>query len=139
MDAVEILVPIAVCVVLPVLIVLIIGLVRKNETNRKAEVMLKAIEAGVPIDPELFKTTSKRTKTLKDELLEKLNGACITSLMGIALLTLGIVSDFHPMGEEFLPSGMMLLAGSIMLAVGFALFVSYFVGKKLYSKELNNE
>ena len=33
-----VLVPIAVCVVLPVLIVFIIGRVRQNETNRKAEV-----------------------------------------------------------------------------------------------------
>ena len=37
---VTVILPIFICVVLPVAIVLIIGLVRRNETNRRAEVML---------------------------------------------------------------------------------------------------
>ena len=51
----DILLPIGVCVVLPVTIVWLIMRTRQNETNRKAEIMLKAIEAGVAVDPNLFK------------------------------------------------------------------------------------
>ena len=70
----NILVPIAICVVLPVLIVWLIGRVRQNETNRKAEIMLKAIENGQSIDPEIFKS-NKQTTSVKKDLLDKLNGA----------------------------------------------------------------
>ena len=81
----NILVPLGVCVALPVLIVWLVARVRKNETDRKAEIMLKAIENGQSIDPEFFKP-SKKNVSVKKELLDKLNGACITGLMGIAFL-----------------------------------------------------
>lgn len=37
----DILIPIGVCVVLPVMIVWLINRTRQNETNRKTEIMLK--------------------------------------------------------------------------------------------------
>ena len=43
-------VPVFVCVVLPIVIVWLVARTRQNEANRKAEIMLKAIEAGVPVD-----------------------------------------------------------------------------------------
>ena len=63
MDA--ILVPIAVCVVLPVMIVWLINRTRQNETNRRTEIMLKAIEAGATI----FKAQQeqKGPRTIKGE------------------------------------------------------------------------
>ena len=44
MHLMNILVPLGVCVVLPVLIVWLVTRVRKNETDRKAEIMIKAIK-----------------------------------------------------------------------------------------------
>ena len=129
----NVLVPIAVLVILPVLIVFIIGRVRQNETNRKAEVMLKAIETGQTIDPEFFKP-SKKKASLKQELLEKLNGACITSLMGTAFLLLYVFKVTNFGFAAFLP-----YAGAAMLAVGIGLFISYFTGKKLLAKEIEAE
>ena len=129
----NILVPIAICVVLPVLIVFIIGRVRQNETNRKAEVMLKAIENGQPINPEAFVPKKKRG-SIKQDLLDKLNGACITFLMGLAFLLLCVfnVSDFG--FNDILP-----YAAAAMMAVGIALFISYFTGKKMLAKEIEAE
>ena len=123
--------PIFICVVLPVLIVFIIGRVRKNETDRKAEIMLKAIENGASIDPNFFKPVRKQ-KTIKQNLLEKLNGACITGLIGIAFLILhftGVFDDTH-----YLP-----FAGALMLAVGIGLLISYLVGKKMLAGEIEAE
>lgn len=129
----NVLVPIAVCVVLPVMIVFLVGRAHQNEVNRKAEVMLKAIETGQTIDPEFFKP-SKKKASLKQELLEKLNGACITSLMGTAFLLL-YVFKVNTFGfAAFLP-----YAGAAMLAVGIGLFISYFAGKKMLAKELEAE
>lgn len=139
MDLVAILVPLGVCVVLPVMIVLIIGLVRKNEANRKAEVMLKAIEAGTPIDPELFKKPERRPKTVKDDLLDRLSGASITSLMGIVFLAAGIYFNCCPAKDLWWSPSMMILAGGVLLAVGIGLFIVYFTGKRVYSKELESE
>ena len=130
----EVLIPIAVCVVLPVLIVWFVSRVRQNETNRKAEIMLKAIENGQSIDPDMFKT-NKAKSSIKKDLLEKLNGACITTLMGLAFLLLYFFKATPDYGfATFLP-----YAGSAMLAVGIGLFISYFAGKKMLAKEIEAE
>lgn len=125
--------PIAICVVLPVLLVYIIGRVRKNETDRKAEIMLKALENGATIDPNFFKPAKKK-KSVKKELLEKLNGALITGLMGLAFLLLYFLGAADSSISSLLP-----FAGAVMLAVGIGLFVSYYVGKKMLAKEIEEE
>ena len=134
-------VPVFICVVLPVVVVWLVTRAKQNETNRKAEIMLKAIEAGVPVDMEQFKSAKKKAPvSIKQDLLEKLNGACITGLMGIGFLTLGIlrvvITDF---GRNTLLNKFWLPAGCVLLAVGIGLFISYFVGKKLLAKEIEAE
>jgi len=134
----ELLIPIFVCVVLPVSIVWITGRVKQNETNRKTEIMLKSIEAGATLDPEMFKDHSKRAKTIREELLEKLSGGCITGLMGVAFLALFFLQKYNP----GLPIGFVNLlpvAGGVMMAVGIGLLVSYFAGKKLLAKDIEAE
>ena len=138
----DILIPIFICVVLPITIVWLVSRAKQNETNKKAEIMLRAIEAGVPVDLSQFNDDKKKpNKTVKQSLLEKLNGACITSLMGAAFLTFGIVRYFNPAfgGEDMFLEDLLLPAGAIMLAVGIGLFISYFVGKKLLAKEIESE
>jgi hypothetical protein len=136
MYAYEILIPLGVCVILPVMIVWLVSRVRQKEIDRKAEIMLKAIEAGVEIDPELFgenkKTEVPRAK-IKSKLLDKLSGACITSLMGVAFLIIRFLG-FSPDWAIYFP-----LAGVVLLAAGIGLFVSYFVGKKFLAKEIEAE
>ena len=132
----EIIVPIFVCVVLPVAIVLIIGLVKRNETNRRAEVMLKAIENGQSIDPQLF-ARPKKKQSIKQDLLEKLNAACITSFMGVAFLLIFFFGK--EWADNFFPTSLWLIAGGVMLAVGIGLFIGYFTGKKVLAKEIEAE
>ena len=134
-------VPVFICVILPVVVVWLVTRAKQNETNRKADIMLKAIEAGVPVAMEQFKSAKKKAPvSIKQELLDKLNGACITSLMGIGFLTLGIlrvvITDF---GRNTLLNKFWLPAGCVLLAVGIGLFISYFVGKKLLAKEIEAE
>ena len=128
----DILVPIFVCVVLPVTIVWIVSHARQQETNKKAEIMLKAIEAGVPVDLSQLQSRKQR-KSIKQDLLDKLSGACITSFMGVGFLAYGLLGS----GEEL--AGFTTIAGAVMLAVGIALFVSFFVGKKMLAKEIEAE
>ena len=134
-------VPVFICVVLPVMVVWLVTRARQNETNRKAEIMIKAIEAGVPVDMDQFKSAKKKGSTsIKQDLLEKLNGACITGLMGIGFLTLGIlrviIADF---GRNTLLNKFWLPAGCVLLAVGIGLFITYFTGKRMLAKEMEAE
>ena len=134
--------PVFICVVLPIAIVWLVARTRQQETNRKAEIMLKAIEAGVPVDMTQFEPAKKQKgpRSIKQDLLEKLNGACITSLMGIGFLTLGIIRAINGTFDVSLfLNKFWLPAGGILLAVGIGLFVSYFAGKKLLAKEIEAE
>ena len=134
MNPYEFLIPLGVCVVLPVLIVWIIGRVQQNETNRKAEIMLKAIENGTEINPDLFKSNRNKMKSIKKDLLEKLNGACITGMLGLAFLFLMLFGNMKSFMANYLP-----LAAAMLLAVSVGLFVSYFAGKKMLAKEIEAE
>ena len=135
----DILVPIFVCVVLPVFIVWLVTRARQHETDKKTEIMLKAIENGAEIDPEFFKT-KQSTRSIKQELMDKFTGACVTSFMGIAFLAIGLLNRSNPgmfKGLWFLETA--LSAGAILLAIGFALFLSYLVSKRTLAKEIESE
>lgn len=128
----DILVPIFICVLLPVAIVWIVGRTRQNETNRKTEVLLKAIESGAQIDADMFKDKEKTPRSVKQQLLDKLTTGCITSFMGAAFLAMYVLKvEFF---ADLLP-----IAGFILLAVGLAMFISYFVGKNMLAKEIEAE
>ena len=102
----------------------------------------KLKEAGVTsistpeeFEAALVKVFNKNKKTsIKKDLLEKLNGACITSLMGLGFLILkltGIKIGF--------PGDFLILGAVVLIAVGIGLFASYFVSKKMLAKEIELE
>lgn len=126
--------PIFICVVLPVTVVWLALRARQHAIDKKAEIMLKAIESGASIDPNLLKPQTKQ-KSLKEKLLSRLTGACVTSLLGAAFLIGSLVLDWD---ITFVPIQTSLLGG-ILLAVGIALFVSYFAGKNMLAKEIEAE
>ena len=135
----DILVPLGVCVALPVLIVWLVMRARQNEMNSKTEVMLKAIEAGVPVDADFFRS-HKTPKSVKERLLKRLASACVTSLLGLAFVAVGIFMKVH-FGESVNAGSMMtsIVIGSILLAIGIGLFIVYFIGKKMLAKEIEAE
>ena len=133
-------VPIFICVVLPSIIIWLIGRVKQNETNRKAEIMLKALDNGAKIDTDFFRSSSE-SKTIKERLLGRLTGACITSLLGIALIVSGLFFWFDAYDKMGEPGIFLVLAviGGVLLAVGISLFIIYFTSKKMLSKEIAAE
>lgn len=128
----EILVPLGICLVLPVMIVWLVMRTRQNEMNRKTEIMLKAIESGATIDPEFFKPQRKGQKTIKERLLGRLAWASSLSMIGIAFLITSLVTGNNCDQDD-------LIIGGILLAIGLALFVVFFVGKKMLAKEMDAE
>lgn len=122
--------------VLPVMLVWLVTRVRRNEIDKKTEVMLKAIESGATIDSDLFKKTPKKRKSTKERLLNRLICGCAASIIGAALTAIGIIPWMTLEDDTFAP---LLIFGGISLAVGIALFIGFFVGRKMLAKEMEAE
>ena len=134
----DIIIPIGICVLLPIVVVLLNTLKARNETNKKTEVMLKAIESGATIDADLFKTQLTPAKTIKEKLLARLTAACIVSAIGLSIcITTLLLSYIGGVPTRIIQS--FIVIGGIILAVGIALFVVYFVGKRMLAKEIEAE
>ena len=132
----DIIVPIGICVVLPVMLVWLVTRVRRNEIEKKTEVMLKAIESGATIDSDLFKEAPKKRKSTKERLLNRLVCGCAASIIGAALTAIGIIPWMTLEDDTYAP---LLIFGGISLAVGIALFIGFFVGRKMLAKEMEAE
>ena len=138
----EIFIVIGICVVMPVMIVWLINRTRQNETNRKTEIILKAIEAGITIDANFFKTQQdhKGPKTIKERLLRRLSGGCICTLVGITLGVVGIVNHVNWDGSVATDSGVTaIIVGGVLLGIGISLIIVFFVSKKMLAKEIEAE
>lgn len=133
----DIIATVGICVVLPIVIVWLINRKKTNETNRRAEIMLKAIEAGSTVDLNLFQEPQKQ-KSIKEKLLDRLTAAWIATLVGLPIIAFGI-SMYCLLDNP--SSGVLMIAGigGIILAIGIALFGVYFAGKKLLATELEAE
>lgn len=122
------LVPISICVVLPIAVVLITSLTKMNSENKRAFIVIKAIEANKDVDTDkLIESLRKPQKTPREILNFRLLRGCIFSLVGVALAIVGIASFIA--GSEFESDSVAcpLVFGGISLAVGIGYLIVYFV------------
>ena len=81
----EFLVPISICAILPISIVLVVFLASMYSEKKRAQVLIKAIEANNSIDADkLADALRKPKKTALEILNRRLLWGCIFSLIGIA-------------------------------------------------------
>lgn len=127
----DILVPIFVCVVLPVAIVLIVFLAAMNSDNKRAAVIIKAIEVsgGADID-KLSETLRKQKKSPREILNLRLLRGCIFTLIGLSVIIVGIANliagSIFRSDQVTVP----LMIGAPCLAVGISYLIVYFVSRK---------
>ncbi len=127
---VEILVPIFVCVVLPIGIVLIVSLSKMNSDNKRSQIIIKAIEANKDVDTDkLIESLKKQQPTPREILNARLLRGCIYSLIGIVLAILGIIGIAIGYGNEN-ESAAAFIFGGISLAIGISYLIVYFVTRK---------
>ena len=127
----QILVPIFVCVVLPVAIVAIVFAAAINNDNKRAKVLIKAIESNCGIDADkLAEALQKPKKTALEILNLRLLRGCIFSFIGLALCIIGIVSLCT--GSVFSEDSVTvpLVFGGVSLAIGLSYLVVYFVTRR---------
>lgn len=133
----DILIPLGVCVVLPVLVVWLVMRKKTNETNRRTEVMLAAIEKGSDVNAEkllgLFDKTGKPTKTTRTALKERLMGKLLASFI---LMGIGIAFSIYALlmsiqgGSNTNDLAAYSFVSAVLLLVGVAFLISYFISRK---------
>lgn len=129
---------ISVLVVLPILIVWLVMRALQHQVDKKTEIMMKAVENGVQLDPSFFSNVGSKKKSVKSKLMGYLTTAMVTGSVGLismlVILIGGITSDM--INEDSGQFIVLLIVCGIILAVGIAFFIVYSVGKKTYAKEL---
>lgn len=122
-ELVSLIVPLGVCVVLPVLIIWIVFRAGMNKDNKRAAVIMKAIEldkGNIDVD-RLAENLRDRQKTPRELLNARLLRGCIFTLVGVALtLCEYTVADME---------GVSVL-GYVSLAIGFGYLIVYFATRK---------
>lgn len=135
MEMVALLIPICICVVLPVMVVWLVTRARIKKNEQKMAVLVKAIENGVEIDPELLVSETESSRNTKMKLIKKLTTGIVCSLIGIALLVCPSLEAFEGVaGLE-----MLYVIGGALVAIGVAYIVTFFVGKRYLAPEVEAE
>lgn len=139
-ELVDVLLPISICVILPILIVWINNKRSKHETDRQSEIMLKAIEKGVEINPEFFNSKRVEAMSIKERLLRKFTGGVITGLTGVVLTIAFAIIHINAVSNSIVSlTTIGIIISSTLIAVGAALLISYYVGGKSLAKEIEAE
>ena len=134
----ETIVPIGICVVLPIIIVWLIMRRKTNETNKRTEVVLAVIEKTPELDMEdLIRKMNPKTKTTKERLMGRLLWGLVFIAIGTSLLLSALYQDnLGGAGPEYFPiycgSGCLLLIGISFVAV-------FFISKRMLAKEIEAE
>ncbi|MBQ0044930.1 MAG: hypothetical protein KBT05_07905 [Bacteroidales bacterium] len=134
----DLIIVVCVCVILPVSVVALIVWSARNNTNRKAEIMTKAIEAGVSIPEDFWDRMGGKSEkagklgegTIKAKLLRSLRSGVILSGIGI-ILTVTSIATFS---NDFFT-----LSGLILLVVGIGNIVYYIVASKSLADRIQAE
>ncbi len=133
------LVPIFVCVVLPIAIVLIVSLAKMNADNKRTQIILKAIEANRDVDTEkLIESMKKPEKTALQILNLRLLRGCIFSLVGLGLVIVAVVGLLNDVPFADDPVSVPLVFGSASLTVGLSYLIVYFVTRRQLKSSEND-
>ena len=135
----DVMVPIGICVILPVSIVMLYLRARKHETNKRTEILLAAIEKNAEIDVEDFLAKlAPPKKSIKQMLLTKLMWGSIITAIGAGAMGYTIYADVMGEMRVGILQNCYLFSAPILL-VGVAILIVFFVSKKILAKELQAE
>ena len=134
-DLLETLLPIFVMVVLPVMVVWLVTRARLKKNEQKMAVLVKAIENGVDIDPALLVSETEGGRNTKMKLVRKLTTGVICAIIGLAVLICTQLDAFDGVAGI----QMLYIIGGVLIAVGAAYILAFFVGRKYLAPEIEAE
>lgn len=127
----DIILPLCICVVLPIAVVLITSLTKINADNKRSQVIIKAIDANKDIDADKLAESLKNTqKTPREILNRRLQRGTMYSIIGVMLLIVGGING--AIGSSIDDDGVAipLIAGGIAIAIGLSNLITYRVSSK---------
>lgn len=127
------LIPIFICVVLPISIVAIVFRASINSDNKRAQVLIKAIESNCGIDADKLAEALRKPKKSDREILNlRLLRGCIFSFLGLGFFVVAILSLASKTSlyydPAYLPFSLIICIPS--LAIGISYLIVYFLTRK---------
>lgn len=130
------LIPIGVCVVLPIMIVWIVFKAKTNNDNKRADVLIKAIENNANIDAEkLAEALGKQQISAKELLNRRLLRGCMFTILGVAFSIIALTFSAAPEDMQFIS----YILAALSFAVGNAYLIVYFVTRNTTAETEENE
>lgn len=134
----EIIIPLSMCVVMPVMIVWIIFRKKTNETNRRTEVLLAVIEKNPDLDMEdLIRKMNPKSKTTKERLMSQLLWGLAFIAIGTSLLLSALYQDYQ--GGAALDYFPIYSGSGCLLLIGISFVAVFFISKRMLAKEIEAE
>ncbi len=126
-----------ICVALPVSVVLLVTKVLINNTNKRTELLLAALDKNPNLDVEEFLCKmAPRRKTIKDKLLRKLSVGAVLTLLGCGMAGVGTWAMVCQVGRN--PHVLIIMAIPL-LAVGIGLIINFLAGRRMLADEMAAE
>jgi len=128
----EVLIPITVSCIMPIVIVALIARVIAKKSEHKMNVMIKAIENGAEIDQSDLMGLKSKANSTRKELVSRLGSGVMLTLMGLMFILAAAfgLSSFPLWG--YYP-------GFPLLAAGIGLLVSFLYGRKYLKSQIEAE
>jgi len=135
----EFLVVLAVCVILPTVVVWLIIRAVINRENARKEIILAALEKDSGMDVEqIVRKLQPRGRLLKEKLLYRLLWGTICGVSGLIFIAVGI---YYAAGTEASDDTVVvfIMAGGNILGVGMAFLINFFAGRNMLASEIEAE
>lgn len=127
------------CVFLPIISIMSVWLVMRNkanETNKRTEVLLAAIEKNSDLDIEdLIRKMNPKPKATKERLMSRL----LWGLVFIAIGTSLLLSDIYVYIAGGVIGPVDLFTSGCLLLIGISFVAVFFISKRMLAKEIEAE
>lgn len=135
-------IPISICVILPITIVRLIIRERINRDNTRKDIILAAMEKNTDIDIEAMMKklngSNEPKKLLKEKLMTKLLVGSVMAGFGVFVyVAMAVYIWLHRFNNDMFIC--LSFAAVPALAIGIAFLINYFIGKKMLAKEMEAE
>lgn len=132
------LVAVVVALAIPIVIAVLAYLRKRNETNKRTQVLLKALEKNNGTLPEdLIAGLNETKRSIKERLLGNLRWGIRLGVAGLALVVTSLIRMFS--NPELLDGHNLMAIGGVLLVVGIAEVVYYFIGRHQLHDEIEAE
>ena len=126
-----------ICVALPCIITWLITRNKTNETNKRVELALAAIEKNNEVNvDDILKKINLPQKSLKERTLKNLTIGATFMAIGLGCLCFATWLIYQDKAQD--ATGLMF-CGFIPLFVGIAYIIIYFINRKELSKKIETE